>query len=83
MREVTCYICGNKRKVSRKSGLECYICPDCKGNKEKQMNRIFTKDTVFLVCKWYGEGMSVKRIADVLKRSEENVRLALKKGGVI
>lgn len=47
------------------------------------MNRIFTKDTVFLVCKWYGEGMSVKRIADVLKRSEENVHLALKKGGVI
>lgn len=83
MREVTCYICGNKRKVNRTTGLECYICPDCKGNKEKQMNRIFTKDTVFLICKWYKEGMSPKNIASVLKRSEDNVRLALKKGGAI
>lgn len=44
--------------------------------------RPYTKDTVFLVCKWYGEGMTVKALASLLQRSEENVRKALEIGGV-
>ncbi|MGN1303770.1 MAG: hypothetical protein ACI4YB_01915 [Oscillospiraceae bacterium] len=82
-KSVTCYICGKNKTVKRKNGFECYICPECKNDKEKQKNRIFTKDTVFLVCKWYNEGMSRKNIATVLKRSEESVQLALEKGGAV
>lgn len=76
---ISCNVCGKPFERS----FEQIVCPECEKDREKSLNRIFTKDTVFLVCKWYGEGMSIKRIANVLKRNEENVRLALKKGGAI
>lgn len=44
----------------------------------KNPHREFTKDTVFLVKKWYQEGMSVKDIAECLSRSRESVIQALK-----
>lgn len=78
---VTCNVCG--KRFERNHGYGSIICPDCYGDKQKSLNRIFTKDTVFLVCKWYNEGDSIKRIARALNRSEENIRLALRKGGAI
>lgn len=83
--KVTCYVCGESSifegTMSTNKRLN-YMCPDCKDSKSKQLNRIFTKDTVFLVCKWYNEGMTIPKIAEVLKRSPHNVRLALEQGGV-
>lgn len=76
---ISCNVCG--KPFERSFGQ--IVCPECEKDREKSLNRIFTKDTVFLVCKWYNEGDSVRKIASVLKRSEENVRLALKKGGAL
>ncbi|PWL46846.1 MAG: hypothetical protein DBY45_01890 [Clostridiales bacterium] len=43
------------------------------------LNRPYTDDTVYLVHKWYREGMDSKEIGDLLMRSEGNVRQALRK----
>lgn len=40
-------------------------------------NRPYTRDTVYLVHKWYREGMKVQEIAELLNRSVENVQAAL------
>ena len=42
-------------------------------------NRPYPRDTVYLVHKWYREGMKVKEIAELLNRSVENVQEALEK----
>lgn len=42
------------------------------------LNRPYTDDTIYLVHKWHREGMDSKEIADLLMRSEENVRRALR-----
>lgn len=81
-KKVTCYVCGNSFDVAHSKNSNAYMCPDCRGSKSKQLNRIFTKDTVFLVCKWYNEGMTIPKIAEVLKHSPHNVRLALEQDGV-
>lgn len=75
-----CNVCG--KKFMHKSDT-LPVCPDCYGNKHKSLNRIFTKDTVFLVCKWYDEGMSIEKIAEILSRSESNIIKALKEGGKV
>ena len=51
---------------------------DAEKNIRRNPDREFTEDTVFLVKKWYKEGMSIKDIADVLSRSRESVIKALK-----
>lgn len=43
-----------------------------------ERDREFTELTAMLCQKWRKEGMSVKAIADVLKRSPDSVRKALK-----
>ena len=43
------------------------------------LNRPYTDDTIYLVHKWHREGMDSKEIAELLMRSEENVRQALRK----
>ena len=56
-----------------------------KKDKHAQDNRPYTKDTAFLIRKYYKEyrdkGIShekaIKKIADLLYRSEENVMMAL------
>lgn len=73
----------NKRKkfsIPYSSGT--INCPDCSKNKGSSLERPYTRDTVFLVCKWYSEGMTVKKIASLLSQSEENIRKALEIGGV-
>lgn len=80
---LTCYVCGNNFDVAHRKSSDAYMCHNCRNDKAKQLNRIFTKDTVFLVCKWYNEGMTIAKIADVLKRSPHNIRLALKQGGIV
>ena len=77
---IRCNVCGKRFMVPKASGSIC--CSWCVRDRKKIQNRPFTKDTVFFVCKWYGEGMTVKRIADVLNRSVENVEMALEMGGV-
>lgn len=77
---ITCSVCGQKFKTSYAGGT--INCPDCSGNRKKALERPYTRDTVFLVCKWYGEGMTVKSLAGLLNRSEDNIRKALELGGV-
>lgn len=42
------------------------------------LNRPFTRLTPYIIQKWYAEGESIELIAKTLKRSPDNVRLALK-----
>lgn len=92
-----CNVCGKLFEHCSRTGS--INCPDCKENKEKCLNRRFTEDTVYLVCKWYDEYMAkygttqnlatytsnckrtIKRIANILSRSEANICKALKEGG--
>lgn len=41
-------------------------------------NRPYTADTIYLIHKWHREGMDSKEIGDLLMRSVENVRQALR-----
>lgn len=75
-----CNTCGRAFESAYSGGA--INCPECTRDKKKQFERIYTKDTVFLVCKWYGEGMTVKKLAGLLNRSEDNIRKALERGGV-
>lgn len=75
-----CASCGKRFSIPYSSGT--INCPDCSKNKGSSLERPYTRDTVFLVCKWYSEGMTVKKIASLLSRSEENIRKALEIGGV-
>lgn len=77
---VVCASCGKKFSIPYSSGT--INCHDCSKNKGSSLERPYTRDTVFLVCKWYSEGMTVKKIASLLSRSEENIRKALEIGGV-
>lgn len=71
-----CNVCGAMLSGGKSDGENMW-CSKCRGDKEKEENRNYTPDTVYLVCKWYAEGMDIKDIALMLKRSEENVRRAL------
>ena len=42
------------------------------------LNRPYTDDTIYLIHKWHKEGIKVEEIAELLMRSEENVRQALR-----
>lgn len=59
-----------------------YCSDECrkKGRRDQiaEKDRGFTEITAMLCQKWHKEGMSVKSIADVLRRSPESVRKALK-----
>lgn len=80
--KVECIICGQTfRRVKGSDAIRCQSCRKIKGLHKAVLNRPYTKDTVFIVCKWYSEGMSIKAIARLLKRSEENITNALKIGG--
>jgi hypothetical protein len=79
--KVFCNVCG--KSMPRHNLSSTIVCSDCAGDKQKAANRIFTKDTVFLVCKWYEEGDSIKKICQLLNRSEMNVTKALKIGGKV
>lgn len=76
---VICTSCGKEFTIPYSSGT--ITCPDCAKNKGSSLNRPYTRDTVFLVCKWYDEGMSINGLASLLRRSEDNIRQALKIGG--
>lgn len=77
--EYYCNICGTKLQGGKSDGENMW-CSKCRGDASKEQNRKYTSDTVYLVCKWHAEGMSVKDIALLLKRSEENVQRALDEG---
>lgn len=78
-KRVKCNTCGALFMSRLSSGA--INCPACSKNKGSARERPYTVDTVFLVCKWYDEGMTIKRLASLLYRSEDNIRNALKKGG--
>lgn len=78
-KEEKCNVCGKTFKKRASSGA--INCPACQRDKRKGRERPYMWDTVFLICKWYDEGMTVKRIAACMDRSEANVRKALKLGG--
>ena len=63
---IKCSICGREFETSYSGGVI----------------RCYTRDTVFLVCKWFGEGTTIPEIAKLLDRSEDNIRKALERGGV-
>lgn len=77
---IKCSICGRKFETSYSGGV--IRCPECSQNKAAALERPYTRDTVFLVCKWFGEGYTVEKIAKLLERSEDNIRKALELGGV-
>lgn len=77
---IKCSICGRKFETSYSGGV--IRCSECSKNKAAALERPYTRDTVFLVCKYFSEGMTVKRIAKLLDRSEDNIRKALERGGV-
>lgn len=85
MKRIVCTICGRSFTVPNSSGaVKCPECRNkCKSNKDTRLNRPFTRDTVFLVCKWYSEGNTVSELADLLRRSEGNIEKALQEGGVV
>lgn len=76
-----CIVCGVELQAER-MGI---MCETCKKDKYAQENRPYTKDTAFLIRKYYKEyrdkGIShekaIKKIADLLYHSEENVMMAL------
>lgn len=74
-----CVVCG--KTFTKRASSGAINCPDCQRNKRKGLERPYTRDTVFLVCKWYDEGVTVKRLASLLQRSEDNICKALKLGG--
>lgn len=71
-----CNICGAKIKGGESTASKMW-CSRCYGERRNALDRIYTRDTVYLVCKWHAEGMSVKDIAILLGRSEENIQQAL------
>ncbi len=75
-----CNVCGKVFEKPTSSGA--INCSDCVGNRKKALVRPYTRDTVFLVCKWFGEGMTVESIAELLSRSQDNIRKELERGGV-
>lgn len=75
-----CIVCGTELQAV-KMGI---MCETCKKDKHAQDNRPYTKDTAYLIRKYYKEyrdkGLShkkaIKKIAEVLARSEKNVMIA-------
>lgn len=61
------------------------MCENCKKDPEAQANRPYTKDTAWLIRKYYADyidkgvepSKAVDKICDVLARSRENVLPAL------
>lgn len=77
---IKCCICGREFETSYSGGT--IRCPECSKNRASALERPYTRDTVFLVCKWFSEGMTIPEIASLLDRSEDNIRKALECGGV-
>lgn len=79
-----CIVCGIDLGNHAKKNMSI-MCEKCKKDPEAQKNRPYTKDTAFLIRKYYKEyiekGLShdkaIKHICAVLARSEENVMIAL------
>lgn len=77
---IKCCICSREFETSYSGGV--IRCPECSKNKAAALERPYTRDTVFLVCKWFSEGTTIPEIASLLDRSEDNIRKALERGGV-
>ncbi len=77
---IKCSICGREFETSYSGGV--IRCSECSKNKAAALERPYTRDTVFLVCKWFSEGKTIPKIAKLLDRSEDNIRKALERGGV-
>ena len=85
--EKTCLWCG--KTFLANGSYHKYCSPDCQieatNYKSREsivrgktaLTRPYTKDTRWLIRKWYGEGLSIREIGYILSRSEENVRMAL------
>lgn len=79
-----CIVCGIDLGNHAKKNMSI-MCEKCKKDPEAQKNRPYTKDTAFLIRKYYKEyrekGVShkktIKKIAGILARSEENVLKAI------
>lgn len=73
-----CHFCGKPFEAADRA---VYCSKDCRVAAAKaplrDKNREFTPDTPYLCQKWRREGMSVKKIAEILLRSTESVRKAL------
>lgn len=77
--EKTCPKC-QTRFNTKNSRRKC--CIDCgrkfrPRNQEGFQERPFTEDTPFLCAKWFSEGMSVKRLALLLRRPEKQIMEAI------
>lgn len=68
-----------------------YCSSKCRPSKQKPVkpvkpkggkNRPYTPDTVWLICKWFGEGLSIGQIMQILGRSRQSVVNALKIGNL-
>lgn len=79
-----CNICGEY--FIRSSNTGQILCPACRPNgKDLGLDRKYTRDTRFIVNKWYSEyrrkGISsektITKIAKILNRSENSVKNAL------
>lgn len=75
-----CNVCGKAFEYDNSASC-IMVCSECKGDKEKALNRVFNNDTPFLVYKWYTEGDSIEKIARILGRSEANIIKAIEIGG--
>lgn len=73
----TCRQCG-KDYLEKRSG-SAFCSPHCRSEykNSKGGNRPFTQDTVYLCQKWQREGLQVRSIAKILRRSPENIMQAL------
>lgn len=68
-----------------------YCSKSCYPSTQKQLaapkptrgpNRPYTPDTVWLICKWFGEGLSIEKIMQILDRSRQSVVNALAMGNL-
>lgn len=82
-----CLTCG--KEFAPYNGNHKYCSKPCYPSRQKHLtapnpkggkNRPYTPDTVWLICKWFGEGLSVKAIMEILGRSRQSVVNALEIG---
>ncbi len=61
---IKCSICGLKFETSYSGGV--IRCSECSKNKAAALERPYTRDTVFLVCKWFGEGTTIPELKQII-----------------
>lgn len=84
-----CLTCG--KAFAPYNGNHKYCSSKCRPSKQKPVkpvkpkggkNRPYTPDTVWLICKWFGEGLSIGQIMQILGRSRQSVVNALTIGNL-